>query len=322
MDALQAPVRGHLSVRRAEAVRAEAIVEDEIQTFAGWLGRLEVLPTLTALRSRGDAIVDGAAGRERGPLGVAERARRGARGGAGARGRQAAAARADRARARPRRRAPPRAAGAAARAVRPRRGGGGGGGRGRRGPPARTGDARSGSAPGAARWRWPRPASVAALLGGDVELVKITTAGDVDRARGDKSRWVGALEAALLAGEIDLAVHSAKDVPGELAAGTEIVATPRRARAVRRPSVRLTCARARGWGRARCAAARSCSPRGPTSRSSRSARQRRHAAGQARGGRGRRARAGRRRARPARPPRRGRRAAARRRVRARRRARA
>jgi hydroxymethylbilane synthase len=70
---------------------------------------------------------------------------------------------------------------------------------------------------------------VAALLGGQVELVTIATAGDADRARGDKSRWVGALEAALLSGEIDLAVHSAKDVPGELAAGTAIVATPRRA---------------------------------------------------------------------------------------------
>ena len=70
---------------------------------------------------------------------------------------------------------------------------------------------------------------VARLLGGDVELVKITTAGDVDRARGDKSRWVGALESALLSGEIDLAVHSAKDVPGELAPGTVIAATPRRA---------------------------------------------------------------------------------------------
>ena len=67
------------------------------------------------------------------------------------------------------------------------------------------------------------------LLGEPVELVKITTAGDVDRLHGDKSRWVGALEAALLAGDIDLAVHSAKDVPGEIAAGTEIVATPRRA---------------------------------------------------------------------------------------------
>ena len=69
---------------------------------------------------------------------------------------------------------------------------------------------------------------VASLLGGAVEIVTITTAGDVDRARGDKSRWVGALEAALLAGEIDIAVHSAKDVPGDLAEGTSIVATPRR----------------------------------------------------------------------------------------------
>ena len=67
------------------------------------------------------------------------------------------------------------------------------------------------------------------LLGEPVELVKITTAGDVDRLHGDKSRWVGALEAALLSGDIDLAVHSAKDVPGEIASGTEIVATPRRA---------------------------------------------------------------------------------------------
>ena len=59
MDALQRLVRGSLQVRQAEAVRAEAIVEEEIQAFAGWLGRLEVLPTLTALRSRGDSIVDG-----------------------------------------------------------------------------------------------------------------------------------------------------------------------------------------------------------------------------------------------------------------------
>ena len=51
--------------------------------------------------------------------------------------------------------------------------------------------------------------------------------------RGPRARrqvaLVGALEAALLAGEIDLAVHSAKDVPSELAPGTAIVATPRRA---------------------------------------------------------------------------------------------
>jgi hydroxymethylbilane synthase len=71
--------------------------------------------------------------------------------------------------------------------------------------------------------------SVGERLSVPYELVEITTAGDVDRARGDKSRWVGALEAALLDGRIDLAVHSAKDVPGELAAGTVIAATPRRA---------------------------------------------------------------------------------------------
>jgi glutamyl-tRNA reductase len=59
MDTLQAQVRGHLGARRAESVQAEAIVEDEIQSFASWLGRLEVLPTLTALRTRGDAVVEG-----------------------------------------------------------------------------------------------------------------------------------------------------------------------------------------------------------------------------------------------------------------------
>jgi hydroxymethylbilane synthase len=71
--------------------------------------------------------------------------------------------------------------------------------------------------------------SVADRLPGPVEVVEITTAGDLGAAVGDKSRWTGALEQALLDGEIDIAVHSAKDVPGELAAGTEIVAVPPRA---------------------------------------------------------------------------------------------
>jgi hydroxymethylbilane synthase len=46
---------------------------------------------------------------------------------------------------------------------------------------------------------------------------------------GDKSRWVSELERSLLDGEIDLAVHSAKDVPAELAPGLELVAIPARA---------------------------------------------------------------------------------------------
>ena len=69
---------------------------------------------------------------------------------------------------------------------------------------------------------------VAELLGG-AELVEITTSGDRVRAAGDKSRFVKEIEEALLAGEVDLAVHSAKDVPGELPDGLEIAAVPTRA---------------------------------------------------------------------------------------------
>jgi len=53
--------------------------------------------------------------------------------------------------------------------------------------------------------------------GHDVELVTIVTAGDVrppDTAWGEGA-FVGALEAALASGQVDLAVHSAKDVPIE-----------------------------------------------------------------------------------------------------------
>ncbi len=62
-----------------------------------------------------------------------------------------------------------------------------------------------------------------------VELVTIATAGDEGSAGGDKARWVNALERALSAGEIDLAVHSAKDVPGELADGLSLLGAPLRA---------------------------------------------------------------------------------------------
>jgi hydroxymethylbilane synthase len=61
-------------------------------------------------------------------------------------------------------------------------------------------------------------------LDGETELVTITTTGDRNRALGDKSRWVSELEHALLDERIDLAVHSAKDVPAELAPGLELVA--------------------------------------------------------------------------------------------------
>jgi len=72
---------------------------------------------------------------------------------------------------------------------------------------------------------------VAELLGGadaGVEVVAITTSGDRGILVGDKSRWVKELEAALLAGEVDAAVHSAKDVPTELPEGFVIAAAPDR----------------------------------------------------------------------------------------------
>jgi hydroxymethylbilane synthase len=71
--------------------------------------------------------------------------------------------------------------------------------------------------------------AVAEALGGDVELVTITTSGDRDRARGDKERWVREIDAALLRGDVDLAVHSAKDVPAALADGIAIAGVPPRA---------------------------------------------------------------------------------------------
>lgn len=86
---------------------------------------------------------------------------------------------------------------------------------------------------------------------GPVEIVPIVTRGDresaaVDDTAGeltgdgppgepapgeDKSRWVSELERALLGGVIDAAVHSAKDVPGELADGLVLAAAPPRAAA-------------------------------------------------------------------------------------------
>jgi hydroxymethylbilane synthase len=69
---------------------------------------------------------------------------------------------------------------------------------------------------------------VASLIGG-CELVPIATRGDRGSGPEDKSRWVAELEHALVQGEIDLAVHSAKDVPGELHAGLELLGAPARA---------------------------------------------------------------------------------------------
>jgi hydroxymethylbilane synthase len=70
--------------------------------------------------------------------------------------------------------------------------------------------------------------TVAALLGDGAQLVPITTSGDRNRAGSDKEKWVKELELALLAGEIDLVVHSAKDVPSVLPEGLALVGAPPR----------------------------------------------------------------------------------------------
>ena len=70
---------------------------------------------------------------------------------------------------------------------------------------------------------------VAALLGGEHELVEVVTSGDRGEPPSDKERWVRELDAALLEGAVDCAVHSAKDVPAQLPQGIVIAAVPQRA---------------------------------------------------------------------------------------------
>jgi hydroxymethylbilane synthase len=70
---------------------------------------------------------------------------------------------------------------------------------------------------------------VAERIDDETELVTVTTAGDRGVDTQDKSRWVSELERALLEDRIDIAVHSAKDVPADLAADLALVAIPPRA---------------------------------------------------------------------------------------------
>src|SRR6201995_1384552 len=64
---------------------------------------------------------------------------------------------------------------------------------------------------------------VAEMLGG-AELVEVSSDGEP----GDKSRFVRAVEGALLDGRAEVGLPSAKALPGEEVEGLEIVAVPRR----------------------------------------------------------------------------------------------
>jgi hydroxymethylbilane synthase len=75
-----------------------------------------------------------------------------------------------------------------------------------------------GSALALTQARW-----VAERLGG-AEMVEASSDGEP----GDKSRFVRGVERALLAGEAEIGVHSAKDLPGEMPDGLEIAGVPER----------------------------------------------------------------------------------------------
>jgi hydroxymethylbilane synthase len=83
-----------------------------------------------------------------------------------------------------------------------------------------------------ARWQ---AARVAARLGGDVELVIVSTVGDQRtdvpiHAMGGTGVFVKEVQQAVLDGRADLAVHSAKDLPAsESPAGLSLAAVPERA---------------------------------------------------------------------------------------------
>ena len=253
IDDLQAVVARNLSTRESEAPRAQEIVEQEIHRFARWLGQLETLPTVSALREHGNELVEQV---------LAENA-----------GRWESASPRDLARIEAVARAvmsrllheptirlrslseerghaslelvrelfglredapaqePPRAELAEVHDL-------------RRPPAARALTRASLMRLGtrASALALAQAQLVAELLQragrSDVEIVPIVTRGDRESAaaeptaarRGQVALGLRA-RAALLAGEIDVAVHSAKDVPGEPVDGLALVAAPPRAAA-------------------------------------------------------------------------------------------
>jgi glutamyl-tRNA reductase len=58
MDDLQALVERNVSGREAESRRADGVLRSEIARFERWLATQDVAPTIAALRSRGDEVVE------------------------------------------------------------------------------------------------------------------------------------------------------------------------------------------------------------------------------------------------------------------------
>jgi glutamyl-tRNA reductase len=58
MDDLQSAVARNLDERASEAHEAFALVQEEVARFERWLDSLDVVPTISALRRRGDEVVE------------------------------------------------------------------------------------------------------------------------------------------------------------------------------------------------------------------------------------------------------------------------
>jgi hydroxymethylbilane synthase len=84
-----------------------------------------------------------------------------------------------------------------------------------------------------ARWQAEWVAGELRRLGHDVELVEIATRGDVERAVtieeiGTRGVFTKEIQRAILAGDVDLGVHSLKDLPTEPVDGLVLAAVPAR----------------------------------------------------------------------------------------------
>ncbi len=247
VDDLQAVVSRAHRLRQGEALKAEGIVEEEIQAFATWLGSLEVLPTIAALRSSAQAIADMVVAENHGKwesLSEHDHARLTTLSRAIVNRLlhrptlQMKEMRDDRVHARMAlvrelfglsvdedEAIDAAAAGASDLAEI------------RSLPESREDLGRGLVRPrGGALMRVGTRGSELALIqarqvverleaqGVRAEIVVVSTVGDRGEAFSDKARWTSELELALLDGRIDMAVHSCKDVPGVLADGTLLAA--------------------------------------------------------------------------------------------------
>ena len=217
LDDIKTVAEANLRERKKEASAAEAILDEEIREFLEWRRSLDVVPMLVELRKRADEI-------RKAEIEKATQAARpaDARAGERARGRdlrdrQQAAARADGAPQGDGRQRPARARRPHPEAVR---------------PVSRIRIGTRGSA--LALWQANHVQERLAALGHEVELRVIVTTGDrvLDRRLenvGGKGAFLKEIEEAMLAGEVDLAVHSLKDVPTALPAGLALCAILERA---------------------------------------------------------------------------------------------